>query len=41
MPIVEAVQLLDRFLVWLNELEIAVFIISGNHDSTEQVAFGA
>ena len=41
MPIVEAVQLLDRFLVWLNELGIAVFIISGNHDNAERVAFGA
>jgi len=41
MPVVEAVQMLDRFLVWLNELEIAVFIVSGNHDSAERVAFGA
>jgi len=41
MPIVEAVQLLDRFLVWLNELGIAVFIVSGNHDSAERMAFGA
>lgn len=41
MPVVEAVQLLDRFLVWLNELGITVFIISGNHDSAERVAFGA
>jgi len=41
MPTVEAVQLLDRFLVWLNELNVAVFMISGNHDSTERVAFGA
>jgi len=41
MPIVEAVQLLDRFLVWLNELGIAVFIVSGNHDNAERVAFGA
>lgn len=40
-PIVEAVQLLDRFLVWLNELGIAVFVISGNHDNAERVAFGA
>ncbi len=39
MPIVEAVQLLDRFLVWLNELGVAVFIISGNHDNAERVAF--
>lgn len=41
MPVVEAVQLLDRFLVWLNELGIAVFIIPGNHDNAERVAFGA
>lgn len=41
MPIVEAVQLLDRFLVWLNELGIAVCIVSGNHDNAERVAFGA
>ena len=41
LPIVEAVQLLDRFLVWLNELGIAVFIVSGNHDNAERVAFGA
>ncbi len=41
MPTIEAVQLLDRFLVWLNDLEIAVFMISGNHDSAERVAFGA
>ena len=40
-PTVEAVQLLDRFLVWLNELHISVFMISGNHDSVERVAFGA
>jgi len=41
MPTVEAVQLLDRFLVWLNELDITVFMISGNHDSVERMAFGA
>jgi len=41
MPTVEAVQLLDRFLVWLNELGITVFMVSGNHDSVERVAFGA
>ena len=41
MPTVEAVQLLDRFLVWLNDLGVAVFMISGNHDSVERVAFGA
>jgi len=41
MPSVEAVQLLDRFLVWLNDLNITVFMISGNHDSVERMAFGA
>ena len=41
MPYVEAVQLLDGFLVRLNELQISVFMISGNHDSVERVAFGA
>lgn len=41
MPIVEAVQLLDRFLVWLNELGITVFIVSGNHDNAERIAFAA
>jgi exonuclease SbcD len=40
-PTIDAVQLLDRFLVWLNELGIAVFLISGNHDSVERMAFGA
>ena len=40
-PSVDAVQLLDRFLVWLNELGIAVYLISGNHDSVERVAFAA
>ena len=41
MPTIEAVQLLDRFLVWLNELGISIFLISGNHDSIERMAFGA
>lgn len=41
MPTIEAMQLLDRFLVRLNEINIAVFMISGNHDSVERVAFGA
>lgn len=40
-PSVEAVQLLDRFLVWLNELGISIYLISGNHDSVERVAFAA
>lgn len=40
-PPVEAVQLLDRFLVWLNEMNIAVFMIAGNHDSMERMAFAS
>jgi exonuclease SbcD len=40
-PPIDAVQLLDRLLVWLNELGIAVFLISGNHDSAERVSFAA
>ena len=40
-PSVEAMQLLDRFLVGLNELGIAIYLISGNHDSVERVAFAA
>ena len=40
-PSVEAVQLLDRFLVWLNEMDIATFMIAGNHDSVERVAFAS
>jgi len=40
-PSIEAVQLLDRFLVWLNEMDIAIFMIAGNHDSVERVAFAS
>lgn len=40
-PSIEAVQLLDSFLVGLNRLDIGVFMISGNHDSAERMAFGA
>ena len=40
-PTIDAVQLLDRFLVWLNELGIAVYLIAGNHDSVERMSFGA
>ena len=41
MPTIDAVQLLDKFLVWINELGITVFMISGNHDGAERMAFGA
>ncbi|MFR1725477.1 exonuclease SbcCD subunit D [Emergencia timonensis] len=39
-PPIEAVQLFDDFLVRLAEQNLPVFIISGNHDSAERVAFG-
>ena len=40
-PSAEAVQLFDRFLSNLAERRVQVFIISGNHDSAERIAFGA
>lgn len=39
-PPAEAVELFDRFLVDLSRLGFQVFIISGNHDSPERLAFG-
>lgn len=39
-PSEEAVSLFDVFLVQLSELGTEVFVISGNHDSAERVAFG-
>ena len=40
-PSAEAVQLFDGFLCALAERKLRVFIISGNHDSAERIAFGA
>lgn len=40
-PSAEAVQLFDRFLTQLAALGKPVFMISGNHDSAERIAFGA
>ena len=40
-PSAEAVGLFDEFLVRLAERELQVFVISGNHDSPERIAFGA
>lgn len=40
-PSAEAVALLDEFLTGLSELRMKTFIISGNHDSAERVAFGS
>ena len=39
-PPAEAVQLFDRFLVELVQRRLQVFVISGNHDSPERIAFG-
>ena len=39
-PPVEAVQLLDKFIVNLSKMNLPVFMISGNHDSAEKLAFG-
>ena len=39
-PSAEAVELFDDFLVRLAERKLQVFVISGNHDSPERLAFG-
>lgn len=39
-PSAEAVQLFDDFLARLAERNLPVFVISGNHDSAERIAFG-
>lgn len=39
-PSTDAVELFDNFLVKLAKRTIPVFIISGNHDSPERLAFG-
>ena len=40
-PSAEAVQLFDEFLSSLSERRLQVFVISGNHDSPERIAFGS
>lgn len=39
-PPAEAVALLDKFLVELSRRQLQVYLISGNHDSPERLAFG-
>lgn len=39
-PSAEAVSLFDDFLVRLSKRHLKVFVISGNHDSPERIAFG-
>lgn len=40
MPSAEAVELADSFLYEFVRLEIPVWVISGNHDSAERIAYG-
>lgn len=40
-PSAEAVQLFDDFLVRLAKRKVEVFVISGNHDSPERIAFAS
>ena len=40
-PPAEAVTLFDSFLVSLAKRRLEVFVISGNHDSPERIAFGS
>lgn len=40
-PPAEAVSLFDDFLVELAERDLSVFVISGNHDSPERIAFAS
>ena len=40
-PSAEAVRLLDDFLTRIAARELPVFLISGNHDSAERIAFGS
>ncbi len=39
-PSAEAVELFDEFLTQLASLRLRVFVIAGNHDSPERIAFG-
>ena len=39
-PSAEAVELFDDFLVRLSKRDLKTFVISGNHDSAERIAFG-
>ena len=39
-PSAEAVALLDEFLVQLSKTGAKIFVLSGNHDSAERIAFG-
>lgn len=40
-PSAEAVQLFDNFLYSLSKRDLKTFVVSGNHDSPERIAFGS
>jgi len=40
-PPAEAVEMFDEFLTRLAQMKLPCFVISGNHDSPERIAFGA
>ena len=40
-PPAEAVELFDSFISELAEMDLEIFIISGNHDSAERLSFGS
>ena len=40
-PTAEAVQVFDDFITKLAKMEMPIYMISGNHDSAERLAFGA
>ena len=40
-PSIEAVELLDSFISDISKRKMTTFIISGNHDSAERLAFGS
>ncbi|MEQ8236326.1 MAG: exonuclease subunit SbcD, partial [Syntrophomonadaceae bacterium] len=40
-PPAEAVEIFDEFLTRIAQMNLPCFVISGNHDSPERIAFGA
>ena len=40
-PQSEAMAAFDQFITRLKEMGLAVFVISGNHDSADRIAFGS
>jgi len=40
-PLAEAVEMFDEFITRIAQMGLPCFVISGNHDSPERIAFGA